>query len=562
MGLVMSSEFARKKGFKLKKLERPVQVRNVDGSFNREGPIENMVEVNVYYKGHMERTEVDVIGGQKWEVILEMPWLECHNLEIDWKTGEVRMTRCPEECGKQWRPVQGKSGWEKQKEEEAREEKEERREKKEKKRTQKKGKTVEVKRVAEEWEIWDEQEETAKSEAEAKKLVPEKFHQWIKVFGKKQSERMPTRKLWNHAIDVKEGFMPKKRKVYPLSREEREEVREFVKEQLRKGYIRPLKSPQTALVFFVGKKNRKKRMVQDYHYLNEWTVKNNYPLPLISDVLENIGTKKVFTKMDLRWGYNNVRIKERDEWKAAFMTLEGSFEPTVMFFGLTNSPAIFQAMMNELLRDLTNMGKVAVFIDDVIVGTETEEGHNELVAEMIKRLEENKLYMKPEKCKWKVREIEFLGVVIGSEGIKMEKEKVKGVLEWPTPKSVKDVQKFLGLANYYHWFIKGFAMVARPLHDTVKKDKKWEWTERQEEAFKELKKRFTEEPVLVAPDIDKKMRMEVDTSDYAMGGVLSMECGDGLWRPVAFLSKSLNETERNYEIHDKEMLAIIRELEA
>jgi len=144
-----------------------------------------------------------------------MPWLVRHNPKIDWKTGEVKMTRCPEECGKQWRLVQRKSGWEKQKEE------------------------------------------------EAKKLVPERFHRWIKVFGKKQSERMPTRKLWDHAIEVKEGFVPRKGKVYPLSREEKEEVREFVKEQLKKGYIRSSKSPQTAPVFFVGKKDGKKRMVQD-----------------------------------------------------------------------------------------------------------------------------------------------------------------------------------------------------------------------------------------------------------------------------------------------------------
>ena len=157
----------------------------------------------------------------------------------------------------------------------------------------------------------------------------------------------------------------------------------------------------------------------------------------------------MFTKMDLRWGYNNVRIKKGDEWKAAFTTPEGSFEPMVMFFGLTNSPVTFQVMMNELLRDLINTGKVAAFIDDVIVGTDTEEGHNELVMEMVKRLEENDLYVKPEKCKWKVREVEFLGVVIGPEGTKMEKEKVKGVLEWPTPKCVKDIQKFLGLVNYY-----------------------------------------------------------------------------------------------------------------
>jgi len=167
-----------------------------------------------------------------------------------------------------------------------------------------------------------------------------------------------------------------------------------------------------------------------------------------------------------------VRIKEGNEWKAAFTTPEGLFEPTVMFFGLTNSPATFQAMMNELLRDLINIGKVAVFIDDVIVGTESEEGHDELVVEVIKRLEENDLYVKLEKCKWKVKEVGFLGVVIGPEGIKMEEEKVKGILEWPMPKSVKEVQKFLGLANYYRWFIEGFATVARPLHDLVKKDKK------------------------------------------------------------------------------------------
>ena len=184
--------------------------------------------------------------------------------------------------------------------------------------------------------------------------------------------------------------------------------------------------------------------------------------------------------------------------------------------------------MNELLRDLINTGKIAVFIDNVIVGTKTEEGHNELVVEVIRRLEENNLYIKPEKCKWKVREVGFLGVVIGPEGIKMENEKVKGVLEWLIPKCVKDMQKFLGLANYYYWFIKGFASIARPLHDMVKKDKKWEWIKKQEKAFEELKRRFTEELVLAAPDLDKKMWMEVDVSDYVIREVLSMECKDNL----------------------------------
>ena len=201
-------------------------------------------------------------------------------------------------------------------------------------------------------------------------------------------------------------------------------------------------------------------------------IKNDYPLPLILDVLENMRTKKVFTKMDLRWKYNNVRIKERDEWKAAFTILEESFEPMVMFFGLTNSPAMFQAMMNELPRDLINIGKVAAFIDDVIMGTEIEEGHDEIVAEVIRRLKENDLYVKLEKCKWKVREVGFLGVEIGPEGIKMEEEKVKGVLEWSTSKCVKDVQKFLELVNYYHQLIQGFASITRPLHNMDKNDRK------------------------------------------------------------------------------------------
>ena len=143
----------------------------------------------------------------------------------------------------------------------------------------------------------------------------------------------------------------------------------------------------------------------------------------------------------------------------------------------------------------------------------------------------------------------------------MEEEKVKGVLEWPTPKCVKDGQKLLGLVNYYHWFIERFTSIARPLHDTVKKNKKWEWTEKQEKAFRKLKEQFTKEPVLAVPDLDKKLRVEVDASDYAIGGVLLMEGEDGKWRPVTFLSKSLNKIERNYEIHDKEMLVIIRRLE-
>jgi len=222
------------------------------------------------------------------------------------------------------------------------------------------------------------------------------------VFGKVESERMLTRKVWDHAIDLKETFKPQKGKIYSLSKNEREEVQNFMEDQLRKGYIRPSKSPQTSPVFFVGKKDGSKQMVMDYCNLNNQTVKNNYPLLLITELIDNMDSKKVFTKMDLRWGFNNMRIKEEDEWKRAFITYIGSFKPTVMFFGMMNSPATFQVMMNEILRDLISKGKVAAFVDDVLVGTETEEEHNEIVEEILRRLEENNLYVKPEKCVWKV----------------------------------------------------------------------------------------------------------------------------------------------------------------
>jgi len=170
-----------------------------------------------------------------------------------------------------------------------------------------------------------------------------------------------------------------------------------------------------------------------------------------------MGSKKVFTKIDLRWGFNNMRIKEGDEWKKAFTMHISSFELMVMFFKMTNLPATFQAIINKILRDLINEGKVVAFVDDILVGTEIEDSHDEIMKEILKKLEENNLYVKLEKCVWKTRKIGFLEVVIGPNGIEMKVEKVDGVLSWPEPKNMKDIKKFLGLANYYRRFIKDFA---------------------------------------------------------------------------------------------------------
>jgi len=218
--LVMSKEFARKHRFRRRKLERPVYVRNVDGMLNYAGPIVDTVEVEIFFKGHKKRTSIDVIGGQKWSVILGMPWLACHNPEIDWKTGEVRMMRCPDECGKKWRTGrQTKPEWKKQ---------EEKKKKKEMRRLTTDEKIAIARIVAEKEEELDEEDMIVVRKTE--EMVPRRFHKYLKVFEKKKSERMPMRKAWDHAIDLREEFMPKKGKIYPLSRVEREKVQEFVKD--------------------------------------------------------------------------------------------------------------------------------------------------------------------------------------------------------------------------------------------------------------------------------------------------------------------------------------------
>jgi len=219
-------------------------------------------------------------------------------------------------------------------------------------------------------------------------------------------------------------------------------------------------------------------------------------------------------------------------------------------------------MMNNLFRDLINQGDTATFINDILVATDMEEGHDKLVEEVLKRLEENNLFVKPEKCKWKVREVEFLEVMIGPKGVEMQRKKVKGVLNWPAPRNIKEVQTFLGLANYYRRFIKDFAKIAAPLHMLVRKEQKWKWKKEQKEAFEKLKAVFTTESILAILDINREMRVEANALDYTTGGVLLTKCEDGKWRPVAFISKLLNTMEQNYKIYNKEILAVIRCLEA
>ena len=212
-----------------------------------------------------------------------------------------------------------------------------------------------------------------------------------------------------------------------------------------------------------------------YRMLNKYTVRNQYPLPLIKELIANLRDKTWFTKFDIRWGYNNVRIKKGDEWKAAFLTNRGLFEPRVMFFGLTNSPATFQMMMDDYFKEEIAKGEVIIYMDDILIPTKgTLSQHQRDVAKVLQKLKKHDLYLKPEKCLFHKKEVEFLGIIVGKGKIKMDPIKVKGLTDWPTPTKLKELRSFLGFGNYYKDFITKYSLKARSLHDLIKKDRKWQ----------------------------------------------------------------------------------------
>jgi len=376
---------------------------------------------------------------------------------------------------------------------------------------------------------------------------------------KEAFDEIPPRRPWDHMIELIPGAEVMDCKIYPLNLEEQIQLDTFLEENLRSGRLQPSKSPMASPFFFVKKKDGTLRPVQDYRRLNDIMIKNRYPLLLIQELVDKLKKAKYFTKLDVRWGFNNVRIKEGDEWKAAFRTNRGLFELLVMFFGLTNSPATFQTMMNAIFRDEINSGKVFIYMDDVLVFTEDLEEHRRIVGKVLAKFDENQLFLNPDKCTFKANEIEYLGLIISKDQVRMDPVKVEVVKEWPVPKNKKEVQQFLAFVNFYQRFIEGYSTVAKPLTELTGK-LEWKWEQRQADAFNNIRSCVSSAPILAMPNDDGKYRVEADSSDYATGAILSQEQAHGKWKPVAFLSKTLSETERNYQIYDKEMLAVMRAL--
>lgn len=401
-------------------------------------------------------------------------------------------------------------------------------------------------------------------------LIPTEYKDYVDVFDEDAAARLPTQTHTTHAIELVEGSKVPYGPIYHLSELELRTLREYLADSENKGWIRKSKSPAGAPILFVPKKDGSLRLCVDYRALNKLTVKNRYALPLINETIDRLSGAKFYTKLDLKDAYHRIRIKPGDEWKTAFRTRYGHFEYAVMPFGLTNAPATFQAYVNEALAGLLDITCVA-FMDDICIYSDTAEEHAERVRQVLDRLRTYGLYCKLSKCEFSVSEISFLGYVIGVEGVSMDPRKVQTILDWPVPESYRDIQVFLGFANFYRRFITHYSRVAKDITDLLlgmekgRKTGPFVWTDSAQHAFSRLKELFTTAPILQHYDPSRRTRVETDASGFALSGVLSqfLEVADewgsmrGAWHPIAFWSRKLTATEKNYSTSDAELLAIV-----
>jgi transposase InsO family protein len=504
----MDREFALKHNIILKKLPCPTPVTVIDGRPIASGDIlEESEPVRVVLGDMACVISFNIIHSPQHSVILGLPWFELHNPDIDW------INRVIIEPRKEYP-----------------------------------SKFINVSKAIVTIPCSSPQQSEVK--------IPLKYQEFADVFDKVKANKLPEHRLYDCPIDLQPGKEPPWGPIYNLSPSELKALKEYIEEHLANGFIRHSKSPAGAPIFFVKKKDDSLRLVVDYRGLNKVTVRNRYALPLIPTLLERLSGAKYFTKLDLRGAYNLVRIRPGDEWKTAFRTRYGHFEYTVMPFGLTNAPAVFQHMANDIFRDFLDIF-IIVYLDDILIYSKTQEEHNMHVRQVLLRLQQYGLYAKLEKCTFDENHVEFLGYVISHKGISMDPSKVQAVLDWQTPSSVRDVQCFLGFANFYRKFIKDYSKIVMPLTELTKKNRTFTWNVSAARSFDNLKKAFTSAPILVHADQSKPFIIEADASDFALGSILSQVGDDGKLHPVAFHSRKFEAAEINYEIHDKELLAIV-----
>lgn len=499
----------------------PYRLRTVEGEYvaygqgyvNRE-----TAPLTLTIGGKRHTLSLDITEISDKDVILGIPWLRASNPRVNWRTGHFQWDTPGSGSNEQERPKQAP--------------------------------------------FHDHGKEalriyvmTKEPRADTIKEIPEEYSRYSKLFSDELETGLPAHNRWDHEITLKPGKEPPFCKTYPLNEKHRQALREYLDTNLKKGYIKPSQSPAGFPILFVPKKNGKLRLCVDYRKLNEITVKNRYPLPLISELRDRLHGACWFTALDLKGAYNLIRVKEGQEWMTAFRTTMGHFEYRVMPFGLTNAPATFQTMIDHILRRFDKF--VVVYLDDILIFSPTLEEHKKHVHTVLQELEKQNLLVEADKCEFHTQKVIFLGYEISPGQIRMDPAKIQTIREWPAPTKVKEVQSFLGFCNFYRRFIKNYGGLAIPLTDLTKKETEFRWTETEQKAFDKLKQCMLTEPILLIPDPDKPFEVETDASEFALGGQLGQRDAEGRLHPVAFYSKKLHGPELNYGIHDKELMAII-----
>ena len=510
-------------------LPRPITARALDGKI-----LFNVTHVTepitlTFADKHTEDIRFHLFNSALYPLILGFPWLTRHNPHIDWRSGRIKEwgLDCRELC---FRDNTGKVD-----------------------QVHETDTSLTVNHVQTKTEPI---EHDCDSDFPDFTKVPPCYLDLKEAFNKAKATSLPPHRPYDCAIDLFPGAPIPKGRLYSLSGPEKEAMTEYIKSSVKAGLIRPSSSPAGAGFFFVGKKDGSLRPCIDYAPLNEITVKNRYPLPLISSAFELLQDAKIFTKLDLRNAYHLVRIREGDEWKTGFNTPHGHYEYLVMPFGLTNAPGVFQAFVNDVLRDYLNRF-VFVYVDDILIFSPDEEAHVQHVRQVLQKLLENQLFVKAEKCEFHVNTTSFLGFIISENKVQMDPSKVSAVVNWSTPTSCKKLQQFLGFANFYRRFVRNFGAIASPLHALTSSKVPFVWNPQAERAFQQLKERFTTAPILTVPDPRRQFVVEVDASNVGIGAILSQKSAkDNKLHPCAFFSRKLTPAEKNYDIGNKELLAV------
>ena len=504
----VSEEFVKRKGLPVQMLAEPYELQTIEGLAFQKKVTQETKNGWLELPGARRKEKFSVTRlSEDQDIVLGLPWLEKENPQIDWTTKTIRLA-----------PTQG---------------------------------SIEVLAA-----MAQEASKEEFGEGQVLCQVPKEYQHLMEAL-KEPKEYVPEHQPWDLEITLKEGTEPQWGPIYRLTEEESDILEKYLDDALKKEWIRESASPAAHPILFVKKKGTKDlRLCVDYRTLNDITIKDRYPLPRIDELQDQLQGATIFTRLDIQNAYHQIRIKEGDEWKTAFRTKFGLFEFLVVPFGLTNAPATFQKRINRVLRE--HLGKYCMaYLDDILIYSRSEEEHKQHVEAVLRSLTEAKLYLKARKCEFNVTSTIFLGFVVEPGTLRIDPDKLAAIRDWEKPSNVTDVQSFLGFCNFVRKFVSWWSDLTEPLTRLLRKGEEFVWNKEQQKSFEAIKQAFQKEPILRIYDPKKKPIMETDASDFAIAAALFQEDEHGNKFPVAYYARKMTPAERNYDIYDKELLAIV-----